>query len=200
VGEVHRVTEIITGGSLGLDIGDICLANAAKGTSRDVLVRNWVTPFLDEIVLVAVEKMSINEFREHRRLQYYSHDLYHDTVGRYYRVADDQLPLTVGYVFAVADTAKFEQAYPHLPGMKDKDVLEKYPAHLHCNVLPAFHGRGIGRRLIERTIFELALMGVPGVHVGIDTSNVRAQNFYQDKLHFQKIKAEPDAVWLGRSL
>ncbi len=44
-------------------------------------------------------------------------------------------------------------------------VLRHYPAHLHMNVAPAFQGKGLGRRLIERYLSMLRRSGVRGVHL-----------------------------------
>ncbi|MBI5209580.1 MAG: GNAT family N-acetyltransferase [Elusimicrobia bacterium] len=44
-------------------------------------------------------------------------------------------------------------------------VLTIYPAHLHVNVDPAFHGKGVGRRLMDLFILRLREERVPGVHL-----------------------------------
>ncbi len=46
-----------------------------------------------------------------------------------------------------------------------REVLEKYPAHLHINLLPAARGTGTGRMLIERYAEDLRGIGVPGIHL-----------------------------------
>ena len=56
------------------------------------------------------------------------------------------------------------------------DVLVDHPAHLHVNLLPPLQGRGVGRRMLE-TLFD-ALVGVPGIHVGVAPRNARAAAFY----------------------
>ncbi|WP_030442217.1 GNAT family N-acetyltransferase [Actinoplanes subtropicus] len=112
----------------------------------------------------------------------------------------------VGYVLGTADTEAFVRRYTAewLPSLGDKYPappapprtaseemiavlydpgrmlvpgldLAAYPAHLHIDLLPVVQGRGYGRKLIER--FTGAL-DVPGVHLGVRTTNVKARGFY----------------------
>lgn len=46
-----------------------------------------------------------------------------------------------------------------------RDVNERYPAHLHVNVAPAYRGFGIGGRLIDAFIADAQRAGAAGVHV-----------------------------------
>jgi GNAT superfamily N-acetyltransferase len=118
----------------------------------------------------------------------------------------------VGYVVGTADTAGFARRYraiwipllgdrypvpPPPPRTPEQDMialhhnpermlvpgLDGYPAHLHIDLLPAYQGRGLGRRLIDRF---LATVDAPGVHVGMVTANVKARGFY-DRLRFTEL-------------
>ncbi len=42
--------------------------------------------------------------------------------------------------------------------------LERYPAHMHCNLLSEARGGGVGAALFEAWHHELRARGVPGVH------------------------------------
>jgi hypothetical protein len=42
--------------------------------------------------------------------------------------------------------------------------LERYPAHLHVNLLPEARGRGVGHALLVRYRDALIARGAPGVH------------------------------------
>ena len=57
--------------------------------------------------------------------------------------------------------------------------LAAYPAHLHIDVLPDYQRRGYGRRLIETLLDALGRAGAGGVHLGVGTANVGAQEFYK---------------------
>lgn len=45
------------------------------------------------------------------------------------------------------------------------DVKQRYPAHLHINMAPAYRGAGIGSRLIDTFIVDVKRAGAAGVHV-----------------------------------
>jgi ribosomal protein S18 acetylase RimI-like enzyme len=123
-------------------------------------------------------------------------------------VVVDELGL-VGYIVATADTSRFEQwleqawwpalreRYPlqedprdgtedhvvvqriHDWPRADQALLDRFPAHLHIDLLPRAQGQGLGRRLVETLSAALRGRGVPGVHLGVDDRNTGAIAFYQ---------------------
>ena len=123
----------------------------------------------------------------------------------------------VGYVLAAADTRAFVARYRAevLPAFSrrfsdmdgwSKDAremgelglhpermlipdLEKYPAHLHIDLLPEAQGQGLGRLLIARLLDELAALEVPGVYLDMDAANVGAGAFYE-RVGFTRIPSE----------
>lgn len=129
---------------------------------------------------------------------------------------DDDVP--VGYVVGTGDTRAFEarcarewwpalrERFPrgsfpvgtaderlvelvHTPVPMPDAVVERFPAHLHVDLLPAGQGGGNGRRLLE-TLFEaLRTRGVRGLHLGVDPANTRAVGFYE---HLGFRAASPD--------
>ncbi|GAA2710771.1 GNAT family N-acetyltransferase [Actinoplanes palleronii] len=117
----------------------------------------------------------------------------------------------VGYVLGTADTTAFVKRFrdewipwlgdkypapPEPPRTPEQDMvalhfapermivpeLAAYPAHLHIDLLPAYQGRGYGRRLI--TTFRTQARA--GIHLGMVTANVRARGFY-DRLGFTEL-------------
>jgi GNAT superfamily N-acetyltransferase len=64
--------------------------------------------------------------------------------------------------------------------------LEPYPAHLHIDLLPAWQGRGFGRLLMISYLDGLAAVGVTGVHLGVQSGNLRARDFY-DRMGFTRL-------------
>lgn len=129
-----------------------------------------------------------------------------------------------GYLVATADTAAFErwcerawwptlrEQYPldtphnprdlelvrliHAPEVSAASIVRDYPAHLHINLLPRMQGRGLGRALIERLVGQLRDRDVPGVHLGVSATNLRAIAFYEH-LGFRQIDSEPDGLIMG---
>ncbi len=136
----------------------------------------------------------------------------------------------VGYVIGTPDTAAFVRAYrerwiprlagrypiaPESPATADEQmlalhyrpermlvsVLDRYPAHLHIDLLPSFQGAGHGRRMIEAFARAVAQAGAAGVHVGVVTDNTRALGFYP-RVGFEPLQvADPGpVVYFGRTL
>jgi ribosomal protein S18 acetylase RimI-like enzyme len=131
----------------------------------------------------------------------------------------------VGYILGVADTACFVERYrtDWLPALSRKYVhvdpprtrdelirhlgfvpermlipeLERYPAHLHIDILPEYQRRGFGRVLMGVLITALRERGVPGLHLSMDPANAGARAFY-DRLGFRELgSSKPDAPLLG---
>lgn len=69
--------------------------------------------------------------------------------------------------------------YLHHPAHTPTSVTDRYPAHLHIDLLPELQGRGLGRQMIERIEQRLRDAGCPGVHLGVDPRNERAIGFYE---------------------
>jgi GNAT superfamily N-acetyltransferase len=61
----------------------------------------------------------------------------------------------------------------------DAGFLERYPAHLHINLHPDHHSRGIGTHLFTRFEAHLRGLGVPGLHLQTSNYNVKAIPFYR---------------------
>jgi ribosomal protein S18 acetylase RimI-like enzyme len=139
-------------------------------------------------------------------------------------VVVDELGI-VGYIVATADTARFEQwqeqawwpalraRYPlredprdgtedhvlvariHEPPPAELALFERFPAHMHIDLLPRAQGQGLGRRLVETLSAALRGRGVPGLYLGVDDRNQGAISFYRRVGFTQAVQHE----W-GRTL
>ena len=113
----------------------------------------------------------------------------------------------VGYVLAALDTASFEarletdwwptlrvrHSIPasgtdldrrfveaiHSPRLTPSSVTDRYPSHLHIDLLPVAQGHGVGKRLMQRLFEQLRTAGSRGVHLGVDPRNHHAIGFYE---------------------
>ena len=122
-------------------------------------------------------------------------------------VLDDGDGRAVGYVLGALDTLAFEARceeawwpelrarHPERPGGTTLDdllvslihhrhvapasVLERYPSHLHIDLLPVAQGKGWGRRLMQALFGLLRDDGSSGVHWGVSPLNQRALAFYR---------------------
>jgi ribosomal protein S18 acetylase RimI-like enzyme len=133
-----------------------------------------------------------------------------------------------GYVLGVPDTVAFEQwceqswwparraryplgAFPdgspddritrliHTPPTASPDVVERYPAHLHIDLLPRLQGQGDGRRLLTALLDGLASLGAPGIHLGVSLANERAIGFYR-RMGFTDVQAYTHSLVMARTL
>lgn len=78
--------------------------------------------------------------------------------------------------------------------------LAPYPAHLHIDILPEYHGQGLGRKLMDAFRGELAGRGIEKFHLSMSPDNTDARAFY-DRLGFEPIhvSSDPTGTYLGRS-
>ena len=133
-----------------------------------------------------------------------------------------------GYVLGVPDTLAFEaecertwwpplrERYPlpsfpsespdgrivnliHNPPAASPDVVERYPAHLHIDLLPRLQGQGDGRRLLTALLDGLAAAGAPGIHLGVSTANQRAIGFYR-RMGFTEVQTFTHSLVMARTL
>lgn len=93
---------------------------------------------------------------------------------------------------------EFHHACPYYP-----PSLQKFPSHLHIDLLPRAQGRGWGSRMMRTLLDALCDAGSPGVHLAMSARNTRAAAFYA-KLGFHEIErgtrsGEP-TVYFGRAL
>jgi ribosomal protein S18 acetylase RimI-like enzyme len=134
-------------------------------------------------------------------------------------------PRVQGYILGVADTARFvawfraawvpklARAYEHVVPPRTRcelmrhlgftpermliPELDRYPAHLHIDILPSFQRQGWGRALMAALVAALRARRVPGLHLTMDPANVEARRFY-DRLGFRELgSSRPEAPALG---
>ncbi len=56
---------------------------------------------------------------------------------------------------------------------------ERYPAHIHINLLDGYRGRGLGPRLMAASISQLEAGNVSGVHATVRADNPEACRFFE---------------------
>jgi ribosomal protein S18 acetylase RimI-like enzyme len=72
-----------------------------------------------------------------------------------------------------------------LDSMKDRNsatdefIDERWPSHLHINLLPIARGSGLGRGLMERWLDQLRRSGSRGCHLGTLVENTGAVSFFE---------------------
>jgi GNAT superfamily N-acetyltransferase len=86
----------------------------------------------------------------------------------------------------------------HKPETPPAEVVERFPAHMHMNLLPRLQGRGLGTALLEIWLGIARHSGVTRVHVGANRGNTGALRFWQSR-GFREIGPQRDGrtVWMG---
>lgn len=87
----------------------------------------------------------------------------------------------------------------HAPEIVWPEPSDKFPAHLHIDLLPRAQGQGNGRRMIATLLERLRQLGVPGVHLSMHVTNRRAGQFYA-RLGFRELARRGETMYLGLSL
>ncbi|WP_368498694.1 N-acetyltransferase family protein [Herbiconiux sp. A18JL235] len=118
----------------------------------------------------------------------------------------------LGYALGALDTADFATRFEqlddhsltaaerreHARGLRVPEA-ERFPSHLHVDLLPEAQGRGLGRRLVDEVHGRLAVAGSRGVHLGVDPRNTVALAFYP-RVGFARAREEPEVVIFTRPL
>jgi len=119
-----------------------------------------------------------------------------DTEAFVKRFRAEWLPTVADRYPAVPDPATSDQRMAqllHHPEHMLRPEFAEYPAHLHIDLLPEAQGAGNGRALMQTYWSALRERGVPGVHLAMSTSNVRARAFY-DRMGFHELSYDPDTT------
>ena len=94
---------------------------------------------------------------------------------------------------------------------KYPQMLQRWPAHMHIDLLNSHQRRGWGRQLIDRFCELAAEAGATGVHLGMAAANENADKFY-DRMRFSRFPFVLDdgasgeegrdgsTVWLVKSI
>lgn len=85
----------------------------------------------------------------------------------------------------------------HRPVLARDDIVADFPAHLHIDLLPRIVGTGVGRRLMERLLGQLAARDITGVHVRVPTANTHAIGF-AEHLGFTTLADDGEIRWMTR--
>jgi ribosomal protein S18 acetylase RimI-like enzyme len=93
--------------------------------------------------------------------------------------------------------AETVHSWYHRPEYFCPEPYEQYPSHMHIDLLERTRGQGVGRRMMERLMRELAQRGSPGAHLAVSAQNAPALLFY-DRLGFHELVRHGDAIYLGK--
>ena len=89
--------------------------------------------------------------------------------------------------------------YIQNPPLRQKEIINEYPSHLHIDLLEKVQGRGIGKAMMLLLLETLREQGSKGVHLGMGAQNDRAFIFYT-KLGFTLLDKNDDEWTMGLKL
>lgn len=81
--------------------------------------------------------------------------------------------------------------------VKALDYFDKYPAHLHINILKSMQGKSVGKKLMSAFLDKLVADKIRGVHLGVDIKNKKAIGFY-DHMGFSIIQENDWGYVMGK--
>lgn len=87
----------------------------------------------------------------------------------------------------------------HHPWVTPRELVGRYPSHLHINLIPRLQSGGHGRRLIATLADALRRGGSRGVHLAVRPSNARAIGFYRH-VGFTQLSATDDSILFAMDL
>jgi ribosomal protein S18 acetylase RimI-like enzyme len=98
--------------------------------------------------------------------------------------------------------AQTVHSWYHRPDYFCPEPYERYPSHMHIDLLERARGQGIGRRMMEQLIDELCKRDSRGAHLNVSALNTRALGFYR-RLGFQELTrtgtSTEGSIYLGKT-
>lgn len=86
-----------------------------------------------------------------------------------------------------------------VPESNPADLVARYPAHIHMNLLPRMRGQGVGTALVNKWVAGARNAGVAGIHLGASVSNTGGIAFWT-KAGFAPLRTAARTVWFGMEL
>jgi GNAT superfamily N-acetyltransferase len=83
----------------------------------------------------------------------------------------------------------------HHPEKTPAAVTDRFPAHLHLNLLPRVQRRGVGSALLRTWLGRL---GARDLHVGVNRANIGGARFWRTH-DFQELTVTRRTLWMGRA-
>ena len=85
------------------------------------------------------------------------------------------------------------------PESSPADIVARYPAHIHMNLLARLRGQRVGTRLLDLWVTQAKAAGVSGIHLGASAGNSGGIAFWT-RSGFTPLREVPGAVWFGMAL
>lgn len=142
---------------------------------------------LSETIKIFFQTSSVQEFKttDDKELFLYRYfGFYQENYPDLFFVAlhDKSEDIALGYICGMENSFNDESLIKLQPQLEffEQEACQSYPAHLHINVSPLFHGQGTGATLVSAFESELAKRNVQGVHI-ITAPEAGNRTFYQKR-------------------
>jgi GNAT superfamily N-acetyltransferase len=127
----------------------------------------------------------------------------YDTLGFAQQLEEDWWPsLRLRYAKPAFEPTQADQARITgimRPEVNPPDLVSRYPAHIHMNLLPRLRGQGVGTALVHKWVAGAGSAGVTGIHLGASASNSGGIAFWQ-KVGFAPVRNEGRTAWFAMDL
>ncbi|ASP36365.1 GNAT family N-acetyltransferase [Labrenzia sp. VG12] len=92
----------------------------------------------------------------------------------------------------------------HHPVPAPDDIVCRFPAHIHMNLLPRARGKGVGSRLLEAWLAQARSRNATAVHAGVSAVNKAGLAFWTAR-GFEPVLEAPESgsrgtIWCGRQV
>lgn len=87
--------------------------------------------------------------------------------------------LRPGEAAALSQPEQITRHHIRQPWTASQELTQRFPSHLHIDLLPRLQGRGLGRRMMDVLIAALRARGSRGLHLFVSRDNERAIAFYR---------------------
>lgn len=99
----------------------------------------------------------------------------------------------------LTDTDRMRIAAITSPHANPADIVARYPAHIHMNLLPRLRGKRVGSGLLHLWIDQARVAGVSGIHLGANATNSGGIAFWT-RSGFAPLQVIGRTAWFGMSL
>lgn len=85
------------------------------------------------------------------------------------------------------------------PESNPSDIVARYPAHIHMNLLPRLRGQRVGTGLLQHWVTQARDAGITGIHLGANAGNSGGVAFWS-RSGFTPLQTIGRTVWFGMAL
>lgn len=171
------------------------------------------TKAVEQICIATAPEFFVNtKKRRKRNLLLYCD--YYTRMKKHCFVAVNENDEAVGYIFCEPDNNRYKNEFKkvelkkllrlgipsYIRGKSEiqsaQECADKYPGHMHIDILPEYQKQGVGHMLVDTLISHLSDIGSKGIHLGCDAGNEIGISFYR-KYGFQELGRKGGGILFG---